>query len=242
MNTSIKKVIILSIAILLIISSCKKTTTGNDEPKNNDPVIGSFTLLPTTVPANGLVLIKVTASDEDGDELSYSFNTDGFISGVGASPIWVAPDTEGNYSIEVIVADEQGGQTTSTKSVTVTAPVTQIIGIVQFATGGTGDLEGAIVRLYNTRFNWDRYIYDWEVEVIGSGPRVPFAFTGIPVSDDYYIEVLKDNNSDGVWNSSGQFYGCYGSFNVVAQWPNANPFQVSEGQTTRCDVLMHIIQ
>jgi len=54
-----------------------------------------------------------TASDPDGDELSYEWiTTGGDISGTGAVAIWTAPEEVGMYDITVVVDDGHDGKDT----------------------------------------------------------------------------------------------------------------------------------
>lgn len=59
--------------------------------------------------------VTCTASDPDGDELSYEWSaTGGDISGTGEVATWTAPQTIGTYNITVVVADGYGGSDTRT--------------------------------------------------------------------------------------------------------------------------------
>ena len=61
----------------------------------------------------GSLQVTCTASDPDGDELSYEWTTTGGdISGTGAVLIWTAPEEVGMYDITVVVTDSQGGEDT----------------------------------------------------------------------------------------------------------------------------------
>jgi hypothetical protein len=52
-----------------------------------------------------------TASDPDGDELSYEWiTTGGDISGTGAVAVWTVPEEVGMYDITVVVDDGHGGE------------------------------------------------------------------------------------------------------------------------------------
>ena len=133
MKKIINLVLLFSVTIILALMGCKKSNSGSTEPQNNAPLISSLTVSPGTVAANGLTMIKVSATDEDGDEMTYTFDPDdGEISGTGTTVYWMAPDTEGNYSITVTVSDGQGGEVTATGNLVVTQAVTQITGIVKF--------------------------------------------------------------------------------------------------------------
>ena len=87
---------------------------------NRDPEILSLVANPVTVLPQGRLMITCTASDPDGDVLSYSWKvSDGSITGVGNTVTWVAPDREGTFTITVTVDDGEGGKDVRDVSVTV---------------------------------------------------------------------------------------------------------------------------
>ncbi|GEM_PF-2779430 len=75
-------------------------------PSNGAPTVSSLTAVSTTVAAGGLASLTVSASDPDGDALSYVWSsTAGTLSGTGTSVYWLAPDTPGVYTISCVVSD-----------------------------------------------------------------------------------------------------------------------------------------
>lgn len=96
---------LLSAIILLV--NCSKST----DSKNNPPHISSLTANPTEVEPNGSSSIACTASDPDGDALTYVWSaTSGSINGSGSNVTWIAPGNEGTFSITCEVQDGKGGQ------------------------------------------------------------------------------------------------------------------------------------
>jgi hypothetical protein len=95
---------IMAAAVLLLASSC---TT----PANRPPIITSLEAAAEwTVPLSSLQ-VACTASDPDGDELSYEWTaTGGEISGTGAVVNWIAPQEVGMYDITVVVDDGHDGE------------------------------------------------------------------------------------------------------------------------------------
>jgi hypothetical protein len=84
----------------------------NIQVVNIPPVITSLTPDATDVAPEASCTITCTASDEDGDTLTYTWSaTDGTITGTGNSVSWEAPAAEGTYTISVEVSD--GAATTS---------------------------------------------------------------------------------------------------------------------------------
>ena len=72
-----------------------------------------------TLPS-GTVQLTCTASDPDGDDLTYQWMAGaGDISGTGASANWTAPEEVGLYYITVVVKDSHGASDTRTLPLTV---------------------------------------------------------------------------------------------------------------------------
>lgn len=73
---------------------------------NGAPVVASLTAVSTTVAAGGLARLTISASDPDGDTLSYVWSsTVGVLSGTGTSVYWLAPSTPGVYTVSCVVSD-----------------------------------------------------------------------------------------------------------------------------------------
>jgi hypothetical protein len=89
---------------------------------NTSPVISSLTPSSTSVLPSGSCTVTCTASDPDGDTLTYAWTaTGGAISGIGSAITWIAPTTEGTYTINVTVSDGKGGTDTDSCAITVEA-------------------------------------------------------------------------------------------------------------------------
>jgi hypothetical protein len=95
---------IMAAAVLLLASSC---TT----PANRRPIITSLEAEAEWTAPLGSLQVTCTASDPDGDELSYEWSTSGGdISGTGAVVNWTAPEEVGMYDITVVVYDGHDGE------------------------------------------------------------------------------------------------------------------------------------
>lgn len=232
-----KKVIFTQIAVvffsvlLVAVYSCNK-----DE--NQAPTITAVTVNPATVNASGVTTVTVTASDPDGDALTYTYIVSGgSIIGNGATATWTAPAVEGANSVTVTVSDGNGGQASSNASLTVLAPVTQIVGTASFPAGTTGDLSNSKVSIYTSWDNWNANQPIKFAAVTGSGASVSFTLTDVNPGN-YYLDVWKDIDNDAFW-SSGDYVGWYGSGGLGS--PALTQFQIAQGETFTCTVQMYII-
>jgi uncharacterized repeat protein (TIGR02543 family) len=87
---------------------------------NKPPTINSLTADAAWTTPSGNVQVTCTASDPDGDELSYEWTTDGGdVSGTGAIVNWTAPQEVGIYQITVVVKDGHGTSATKTVPISV---------------------------------------------------------------------------------------------------------------------------
>jgi len=100
-------------AVLFLASSCTTST-------NNQPIIASLEPDPEWATPSGSLQVVCTASDPDGDELSYNWSASaGKVTGNGHTITWVAPPSEGSYSVAVVVTDGHGGEVMDYMAITV---------------------------------------------------------------------------------------------------------------------------
>lgn len=80
-------------------------------PLNSPPVIDKITIA-SPILTNTAYDVSVTASDPDGDSLSYEWTVnDGVLKGSESNPVkWATPDKAGTYKISVKVSDGKGGE------------------------------------------------------------------------------------------------------------------------------------
>jgi hypothetical protein len=94
-------------AVLLLASSCTTVT-------NRLPTITNLEAEAEWIAPSNSVQLTCTASDPDGDGLSYVWiTTGGDISGTGANALWTAPEQVGMYDITVVADDGHDGKDTA---------------------------------------------------------------------------------------------------------------------------------
>ena len=100
---------------------------------NNPPTIASLTADADWTTPSGNLQVTCSASDPDGDELSYEWTAAaGSISGTGSIVGWSAPQGVGKYEVTVVVTDGHDGSTTKTASLSVLTgqpPIIQALNI-----------------------------------------------------------------------------------------------------------------
>ena len=97
------KVMVISLIIISLI------VTSGCALFNKPPEITSLTSSAISLVPGGNCTITCTASDPDGDTLTYEWEaSDGAISGGGSTVTWIAPAALGSYIITVNVSDGKG--------------------------------------------------------------------------------------------------------------------------------------
>ncbi len=88
---------------------------------NNPPVIASVVAASPSVPPGGTTAVTCTATDADGDTLTYTWSAPngGAITGSGSSVTWQAPAAEDTYTVAVTVSDGQGGTDSGSTNIVV---------------------------------------------------------------------------------------------------------------------------
>jgi len=96
----------MAAAVLLLASSCAPVD-------NYPPVITSLAAAADWTTPLGSLQVACTASDRDGDELSYNWSAGGGnITGTGPEVTWTAPEEIGVCDITVVVNDGHDGEDT----------------------------------------------------------------------------------------------------------------------------------
>jgi hypothetical protein len=109
---------------------------------NHNPVITGITAAPadSTVPG-GTIRLKVTATDEDNDPLSYVWTATGgtFSNAAAESTVWTGPTAAGSYTAKATVSDDAGGS----------AEREQVLRIRAWRTGNCDEMNTDSTRLGN---------------------------------------------------------------------------------------------
>ncbi|MGQ9546362.1 MAG: Ig-like domain-containing protein [Dehalococcoidia bacterium] len=107
------------LAITLIVAAVLSLGPSCTTPVNRDPSITNLASEGSWITPFGGIQVTCSASDADGDELSYEWTTTGgYISGTGAIVTWIAPEEVGMYDIAVVVRDGKGGEDTGLLTLT----------------------------------------------------------------------------------------------------------------------------
>jgi hypothetical protein len=223
------------IFLMLVLSSATILFNSCEKDSNSDPVISEVIFNPATINANGTTNVSVSASDPNGDNLTYTYSVSGgTITGAGADVIWSAPAMQGEHTLTATADDGQGGQVTKTVKITILEPVTQISGIASLQGGGY--LSDAKVYLYA---GYPTAASPIKTQTVNdNGFMAVFNFTGI-TPGDYYVLLWKDCDKNGS-ASVGDYIGWYGT--GIYQSPTYTKITVADRETFQCYMKVYTAQ
>ena len=120
-----------------------------------------------------------TASDTDGDDLSYDWSASaGEIDGAANTITWVAPASGGSYGVVVIVTDGRGGQATASLTITVRMNNPPMIADLTADGNWTSPSGNLQITCAASDLDADELSYDWSAtagSISGTGPVVNWA-------------------------------------------------------------------
>jgi len=159
---------------------------------NEPPVVESFTADPDEVEKGEESIITATATDPEGDELTYELSAEaGELTGTGPQWTWKAPDDVGRYELTLIVSDGRGNTDMASLSVTVVddggpvEPENHPPDIKSFTSSEDTVVTGGTVDLTVIAQDPDADVMEYEYtftmgQVSGSGNFVQYVAPAIP--------------------------------------------------------------
>jgi len=161
-------IVIVVVAVLLVI-------LFDTMLANHRPAITGLEA-PERVLPSGICQIVCTASDRDGDELSYNWSASGGnISGTGASVNWTAPDSEGFYDVTVMATDGRSVEVMKQVTIIVRANTSPSINSLVADAEWTLPSGSLQVACNATDLDGDELSYEWtatEGDISGMGAVV----------------------------------------------------------------------
>jgi len=208
---------LVAASALLLSGACAQPPTPPPPPPppiNQPPVIISLTA-EKEVPTLTENQVVATASDADGDTLTYQWSTDGgTIVGEGSTVVWTAPATSDNYTIKATVSDGKGG--TVAQSITIAAiyKPNQPPVINGLTIDGAPPAEENSVKQWITKTiqcqaedpDGDKLRYLWRTtggKITGEGSTVGWTSPG--VSGEYKVIVVVSDGRDSKVEGSVTF-------------------------------------
>ncbi|UCF64882.1 MAG: laminin G, partial [bacterium] len=175
---------------------------------NYPPRIKSVSALPELVLLGQTSAVYCTATDREGDSLSYSWSANGgVITGIGTEVNWNAPSQQGIYQISCTVDDNQGGWDTASVNIQVVEQINQAPLIEKMSASPRKiDLGGTSALLCEaTDPDGDTLSYEWFAQ---SGVLTDSGATAhwiAPLSaGNYYIScIVSDGNGGQAQDSIG---------------------------------------
>ena len=233
----------LGLIISVALSGCggqadNQPVQAPPEPVNNSPVITGIQADPEVVQPLGKSNIACSASDADGDALTYRWTASaGTIDSSEAAVTWTAPKDPGIYKITVVVSDGKGGAALVDAAITVPEKPNNppVITALKFTRPGrmpitvkTNPSEDElrkmpelIIRKYETADvaclaadpNDDQLTYIWKAsggKIVGNGPNIQWLAAGDPGTYTITCEISDGNGGDAYFTITISVHCCSG--------------------------------
>ena len=143
---------------------------------NHRPIINSLEAEGDSITPSTSLQVTCNASDPDGDELSYAWSASaGEVSGDGDTVTWIAPPSEGSYSVAVAVTDGRGGEIM--KQVTIKVRLSSPPTIVSLTADADWTLPSGSLQVACNAFDpeHDEISYEWSTtggDISGTGAAI----------------------------------------------------------------------
>ena len=164
------------IAAVIVLAALLPLILFNTVLANHKPAIDSLEAEPGSILPAGDCQIVCTASDVDGDELSYGWAASGGeIDGEGATVTWTAPDSAGSYDVTVTATDGRGGEVTGDVTITVRDNKPPTVTILAADADWSTPLGTIQVTCTASDPDGDELSYEWSSSggnITGTGPEV----------------------------------------------------------------------
>ncbi|QRK06612.1 cadherin-like domain-containing protein [Archangium violaceum] len=193
---------------------------GDEEKENRAPTITRVTATPTSINEGASTTLSVTASDPDGDSLTYSWTqlpaapTGTFSDETGETRTWTAPllASDTTFTLQVTVSDGKGGSSQATVDVAVANVATpnRAPSVAESITAPDSVIAGdtAELTIVASDPDGDTLTYTWTTSPAGQGTFTnPTAATAQWRSSDineattYTFQVTVSDGTDSVTRS-----------------------------------------
>ena len=191
--------------VLLAVSPLAVFCISCSEPEsppvvsNNPPVVSSLQSQESWVELSGSSEVDCIASDPDGDELTYVWRaTGGSISGHGSNITWIAPSTQGIYTVTVIVLDDRGGEATTQVPMLVLVNDPPVIESLNTERRGCVPTQSSAIECIASDPEGDELTYAWTAtggEISGQGTAI--TWTAPEAFGTYTITVTVTDDRGG---------------------------------------------
>ncbi len=233
----LKRTAVSVLAILIIFFvSCDKDE-GGDPPQNIYPEITSFTSSVSSVHPGIPVDVSVTASDTNGDELTYSYQFMGGLQGTitGTGPdVTVTLSSTGQHDLQVTVSDGNGGSASEFLSIT---GVNNNPVITNIISDNTEILIGSTVNITVTASDADADSLTYEYNVDTGGNIIPSGNTASveinSVGDNVVSAVVRDSFGGSDY-SSITVTGTMSTPSITAMTAGSTLIQQNESTSVTC--------